>query len=143
MAGTGLTEGRVPEWEEWSGAAALILGMRVVGKVPGVGRDAVQVFNKAFPDLVPKLRAIYKETGIAPLDVAEVAKSDPSVVGDLLGDTAKVPERFASDMLDRVKAGEKVPVEAQEKRGAEPSAFTPENETGMNSLADGSAKTEQ
>lgn len=118
MGSTGVIELRVPEASEWTSAAALILGMRALGPVGRLaknGADAgVQTFNRAYQDVVPKLREIYAKTGKTPQEVVHAAKGDPSVVADLLSKDVELPGAFAEETLGRLKAGEEVPTEIVE-----------------------------
>lgn len=90
-------EGRLPEPHEFVDAAILVGGLHAAGGLRHV------------PDMVPKLRDIYAKTGKDPIAVAQAAEADPTVKQDLWAANRAVPEAFATEILDKAKAGENVP----------------------------------
>lgn len=97
-------EGRLPEPQEFVDAALLI------GTLGGLG-VGVQRIVTAKQQLTPKLRAVFEKTGKQPEQVLIDAKQDATVLQDMLSTNRPVPEKYATDILEKLKAGEEVPLE--------------------------------
>ena len=88
MVGMGAAlEGRIPEPKEFLDAAVVITGLHAA---TGMSRIASA-----------KLKSIYAETGIRPVEVLEDIQRDPSILEDLREPGEEIPRSFQGQIRSR------------------------------------------
>lgn len=87
--GKGL-EGKMPETQDFTNAALVVGALHGIGALTKAGTGVVS-------DTAGKLRDIYSKTGATPPEVAELAKTDPTVPEALLSDNKTVPDVLGGD----------------------------------------------
>lgn len=103
----GAMHAQMPKPQEFLDNLYLVSMMKGVAASGALGQRAV---NRANQDVTPKLRETYAATGVMPREIMRDVKADPTVLPDLLSKNKAVPERYVSDVLDRVKNGEQLPL---------------------------------
>lgn len=97
-------EGKLPHPQDFVDAVILVGAMHGARSAYGRSKGLIS-------DITPKLRDIYAKTGKTPEEVATRAQEDPTVRQDLLSVNRDIPESFATDVINKLKAGESVTAE--------------------------------